>query len=108
MAGVDDIIGGWIKEAEKSGELKKLPGYGEPLNLDEDKHVPAKYRMAFRVLKNAGYKPPEVELIQRIADLKAQIENTTNEDDSAALRTELNEAQLKLDVALEKFRIPRG
>ena len=55
MAGVDDIIGGWVKEAEKTGEVKRLPGYGKPLDLDEDRHVPAKYRMAYRVLKNAGY-----------------------------------------------------
>jgi hypothetical protein len=38
--GIDDIIGGWVRDAEKSGELKRLPGYGKPLELDEDEHVP--------------------------------------------------------------------
>jgi hypothetical protein len=40
MTGIDDIIGGWVRDAEKSGELKRLPGYGKPLELDEDEHVP--------------------------------------------------------------------
>jgi len=70
MAGIDDIIGGWVRDAEKSGEVKNLPGYGKTLDLDDDKHVPAKYRMAYRVLKNSGHTPPEIQMIQRIAELK--------------------------------------
>lgn len=104
MSGIDDIIGGWVRDAEKSGELKRLPGYGKPLELDEDEHIPPKYRMAFRVLKNAGYKPPEVELFQQIAKLKAEIESVTNDRKRESLRAELNEAQLKLNVALDKFK----
>ena len=104
MAGIDDIIGGWVKAAEKSGEVKKLPGYGKPLNLDEDRHVPPKYRMAFRVLKNAGYTPPEVEMIQRVAQLRAEIEREPSEPKRESLQIELREIQQKLDVALEKFK----
>lgn len=104
MAGIDDIIGGWVRSAEKSGEVKKLPGYGKPLDLDEDRHVPPKYRMAYRILKNAGYTPPEVELIQRVAELRAQIDLETNDSARAGLSVELNEVQSKLDIALEKFK----
>ncbi len=104
MAGVDDIIGGWVRKAEKSGEVKKLPGYGKPLDLDDDKHVPPKYRMAFRVLKKAGYTPPEVEMIQRVAALKAALEAEQDETERASLKSELREIQQKLDVALEKFK----
>ncbi len=104
MAGVDDIIGGWVRAAEKSGEIKKLPGYGKPLDLDEDRHVPPKYRMAFRVLKNAGYTPPEVEMIQRVAELRAEIEKESDRTKHADLKKELKEVQSKLDVALDKFK----
>jgi hypothetical protein len=105
MAGVDDIIGGWVRDAEKSGEIKKLPGYGKPLDLDEDQHVPAKYRMAYRVLKNAGYTPPEVEMIRRVASLREEIEKETDDLKRADLRTALKEAQSRLDVALDKFKL---
>ncbi len=104
MAGIDDIIGGWVKAAERSGEVKKLPGYGKPLDLDEDRHVPPRYRMAYRILKNAGYTPPEVEMIQRVALLRAEIDNETDGRKRAELKTELHEVQSKLDVALEKFK----
>ena len=104
MAGIDDIIGGWVREAEKSGEVKKLPGYGKPLNLDEDRHVPPKYRMAYRVLKNAGYTPPEVAMIQQVARLRAQLEQNPSDAERQAIEAELQEAQGKLDVALDKFR----
>lgn len=104
MAGTDDIIGRWIREAEKSGEAEKLPGYGKPLQLDDDKHVPAKYRVAFRVLKNAGYAPPEVEMMQRRAALKEAIDAATDDVSRAELQAQLNELNQKLDVALGKFR----
>ena len=104
MAGIDDIIGGWVRDAEKSGEVKRLPGYGKPLNLDEDRHVPPRYRMAYRILKNAGYTPPEVELIQQVARLRCALEAETNEANRHSLETELSNTQQKLDVALEKFR----
>lgn len=104
MAGTDDIIGRWIHEAEKSGEVEKLPGYGKPLQLDDDKHVPAKYRVAFRVLKNAGYAPPEVEMMQRRAALKEAIDAATDDVSRSELQAQLNELNQKLDVALGKFR----
>jgi len=104
MAGIDDIIGGWIREAEKSGEVKRLPGYGKPLNLEDDSDVPTEYRMVFRILKNAGYKPPEVELIQRVAKLKADIEAEPDEGKRDSLEAELSALQQKVGVALEKFK----
>lgn len=104
MAGIDDIIGGWVRDAEKSGELKKLPGYGKPFNLDEDRHIPPKYRMAYRILKNAGYAPPEVEMIRRAANLRSELENKSDDQERAALEAELREVQRQLDVALDKFK----
>ncbi len=102
MAGIDDIIGGWVKDAEKSGEVKRLPGYGKPLNLDDDRHVPPKYRVAYRVLKNAGYAPPEVEMIQQVAELRKMLEAETDSNRSAELRSRLIGFQQKLDVMLNR------
>ena len=49
-----------IAEAVANGELDNLPGAGKPLELDDDALVPEELRMAYRVLKNAGYAPAEV------------------------------------------------
>ncbi|EGM8503394.1 DUF1992 domain-containing protein, partial [Escherichia coli] len=50
-----------ISEAQAKGEFDNLPGSGEPLILDDDSHVPPELRAGYRLLKNAGYLPPELE-----------------------------------------------
>jgi len=48
-----------IAEAVARGELDNLPGAGRPLDLDDDPLVPEDLRLAFRILKNAGFVPSE-------------------------------------------------
>lgn len=59
-----------IAEAAAAGELDDLPGAGKPLALDDDALVPEDLRMAYRILKNAGYVPPELEDVNEIARLE--------------------------------------
>ena len=50
-----------IEEALARGEFDGLPGEGRPLELDDDALVPEELRMAYRILKNAGFAPQEVQ-----------------------------------------------
>jgi len=50
-----------ILDAQAKGELDNLPGQGQPLELDDDSAVSAELRTGFRLLKNAGYLPAELE-----------------------------------------------
>jgi hypothetical protein len=50
-----------ILDAQTKGEFDNLPGSGEPLTLDDDSHVPPELRAGYRLLKNAGCLPPELE-----------------------------------------------
>ncbi len=50
-----------IAEAQAKGEFDNLAGSGEPLILDDDSHVPPELRAGYRLLKNAGCLPPELE-----------------------------------------------
>ena len=50
-----------IAEAQAKGEFDNLVGSGEPLILDDDSHVPPELRAGYRLLKNAGCLPPELE-----------------------------------------------
>ncbi|MGY5955164.1 DUF1992 domain-containing protein [Kosakonia sp. BK9b] len=50
-----------ILDAQKKGEFDNLPGSGEPVVLDDDTHVPPELRAGYRLLKNAGCLPPELE-----------------------------------------------
>jgi len=59
-----------IAEAIARGELNDLPGEGKPLELDDDTNVPEDLRVAYRILKNAGFVPPEVESLREIGQLE--------------------------------------
>ncbi len=62
-----------ILEAIDRGELDNLPGAGRPLDLEEDMTVPEELRVAYRVLKNAGFLPPEIALRREIHDVRQLI-----------------------------------
>lgn len=67
-----------IADAIGRGELSDLPGQGKPLDLDDDALVPADLRMAWRILRNAGFVPPEVEALREIGELERFIETQSD------------------------------
>lgn len=104
MSGVDETIKQWIRQAEKSGELKHNPHLGKPFDFaDGFLQTPEKIRMAFKVLKNAGYVPPEVEFFNQLADLKEALTSCEDEGDKKRLRTEIANAQQKINLMVEKI-----
>lgn len=58
-----------ILDAQRQGEFDNLPGSGHPLMLDDDSHVPAELRAGYRMLKNAGCLPPELEQRKEAVEL---------------------------------------
>jgi hypothetical protein len=76
-----------IAEAIARGELHGLPGEGKPLDLDDDALVPQELRLAWRILKNAGLVPAEIEALREMADLERCVDVLGDgEVRSAALR----------------------
>ena len=59
---LDQIAEARIQEAVNAGLLRNLPGEGQPLRLEDTSAVPGELRVAYRVLKNAGFLPPELPL----------------------------------------------
>jgi hypothetical protein len=70
MAAFDLLAERRIAEAVSRGELDDLPGAGKPLALDDDALVPEDLRVAYRILKNAGFIPPEAQNLKEIAQLE--------------------------------------
>jgi hypothetical protein len=70
---VDAVVEERIQEAVRRGDFDHLPGAGRPLDLDEPPLVPPELRVAYRMLKNAGFVPPEILERREIADLEAAI-----------------------------------
>jgi hypothetical protein len=80
-----------IAEAVSRGEFEGLPGAGRPLELDDDTLIPEELRLAYRILKNAGFVPPEVEMLNEIADL----ERLVSKDSKAARKLALLKTRIE-------------
>ncbi len=65
-----------IQEAIDEGVFDNLPGKGQPLNLEEDAHIPAHLRIAARVLKNADVAPEWIQIDQGIRRAKEECART--------------------------------
>jgi hypothetical protein len=87
-----------IKEAIARGELDNLPGAGKPLTFEDETWVAEDTRLAYRVLKNAGCLPPELELRKEIICLRELLETIDNEREKAKKIRELNFKLLKLNI----------
>lgn len=94
-----------IADAQRRGELDGLPGAGRPLVFDDDPFVSSEQRMVNRVLKNAGFAPPEIALRKELAALRAELAALPDGERRAHLRTRL--AQVLLQLALGHDRRPR-
>ncbi len=69
----DALVEERIQEALRRGDFDNLPGAGRPLALEDDALVPPEVRLAYRILKNAGFVPPEVLERREIAELEAEL-----------------------------------
>ena len=66
IPGFNKIVETRILTAQKNGEFDDLEGSGKPLKLDDGCCVPEELRLAYKVLKNADFVPPEIELKKEI------------------------------------------
>lgn len=108
MSVLDELAERRIKESMERGELNRLPGSGRPLRLDDDSMVPEELRMAYRVLRNANYLPPELQLrkdIERVEDLLSELQEAGTEH---SRRHEAHRRLTVLRMQLESHRGRRG
>ena len=71
MKGWESLIDQKIREAIEQGEFKDLSGAGQPIDLSENPFEDPDWRLAHRMLRNAGFAPAWIEERQDIdADLE--------------------------------------
>ena len=92
-----------ISEAMARGEFDNLPGRGRPLVLEDDlPGVPTELRMAYKLLKNAGFVPPEVDLRREICSLRTLIDTLADDAELRRKQRELQAKLLKLSILLKR------
>ncbi len=104
MPTLDEQIAANLRVAQRNGELQSSPSWGKPLDLaDGYAQTPEELRLAYKVLKDAGLVPPEVETMQQIAALARTLEDDPHAPDAPQLRQRLSELRQHLALRLEKL-----
>ena len=85
-----------IREAIENGEFDNLKGIGKPLELGDESWIPEDLRMAYRVLKNAGCLPAELELRKEVMNLRDLINTIDDNKERVKKIRELNFKLMKL------------
>lgn len=98
---IDNAIGGWIRNAEKNGELKNNPYKGKEIDLEDYFRTPKELRMGMKILKDANCLPPAVEIMQQIDKKKKELELEKDAKRQQTLKSEIHTLELKKALLLE-------
>lgn len=90
-----------ITEAQEEGAFENLPGTGKPLSIEDDSLIPEDLRMAYKILRNAGYLPPEIHDRKEVQTMLELLENCADERDKVR-------QMRKLEVILRRILDRRG
>ncbi|MFT4270274.1 MAG: DUF1992 domain-containing protein [Pantoea sp.] len=97
---IDQLAEQHILAAQEKGELSNLRGEGAPLQLEDDSAIPEELRMGYRLLKNAGFLPPELEMRREALEVKDLLRELDPDDHQAReLSKKLSLLELKLRQA---------
>jgi len=87
-----------IKRAQEEGIFNNLRGAGKPLVFEEETWVPEDLRLAYRVLRNAGCVPPEIETRKEVISLRELMRTLDDDEERLRRLRELNFKILKMNM----------
>ncbi|MCA1795829.1 MAG: DUF1992 domain-containing protein [Desulfotignum sp.] len=103
IPGFEKIVEERIKKAQQQGVFDDLEGIGKPFVFEDNQpQVPDDCRLAYKILKNAGFLPPEIELKKKITEAELLLEATD------AGSGEHREIKKKLNYLLTRLDTMRG
>ena len=105
----DSIVEQRIQEAMNNGKFKNLEGHGKPLDLEENSNIPEELRMSYKILKNAGVVPKEIEMnaeVRRLEDLIAGMTDVSQKFKAMKKLDFLKKKILKAKGPTAIFNIP--
>lgn len=90
-----------LQEAIQRGDFDNLPGKGQRIDLSDYFNTPEDLRLAYSILKSTDVLPEEVELLKKIAALKDELAQCTDETRRASLRKSIDERLLSFNVMMD-------
>lgn len=98
IPGFEGLVEQRIKQAQEKGEFDNLEGNNKPLKFT-DNNVPEELRLAHKILKNAGFAPPEVELKKKIKNTEDLLDNANyDSEQQRKIQKKLNYYLMKLEA----------
>ncbi|PGU09552.1 DUF1992 domain-containing protein [Bacillus cereus] len=94
-----------IRQAIRNGDLDNIPGQGKPLQLEDLSMVPPELRMSYKILKNAGMIPLEMELQKDILKIEDLIACCYDGEERKKLQEELTTKTLRFQQLMEKRKM---
>ncbi|GAB4489637.1 MAG: DUF1992 domain-containing protein [Thermodesulfovibrionales bacterium] len=85
-----------IRDGIERGEFENLSGSGRPLLFEDESWIPGDLRIAYRVLRNAGCIPPELELRKELLSLRDLMATLDDDEKRMKALRRFNHALLKL------------
>lgn len=95
-----------INDAIERGEFDDVPT-GQKLDLAEYFSVPEEDRMVVSMLRNAGVRPPEIDLLKEIVDLETRLAVVSDEGARRRLTDELQAHRVAFALAMERRKKAR-
>lgn len=95
---VDRLAEQQIVAALERGELDNLPGQGKPLQLDDDSAVPAELRATYRIMKNSGLLPREIDQLKQIRSVESLLAQAESVPEKKRLLLKLGVLRSKLSA----------
>lgn len=105
MRSLDEEIAKHLQDALSAGELEQAPSFGKPFAEDPGwDETPEALRIPFKILKDAGVPPPEIELFHERAALREKIRRESAGPERDAMNTRLSELEQVIALRLEALR----
>jgi hypothetical protein len=104
MNALEIIAENKIREAVENGELDNLILSGQPLDLDDGQFVPLHLRLSQKILKNAGFLPPVLQLKKEILQLSERLAEATDDAVRESIKRRLFEKTLRHDILMDQER----
>lgn len=86
-----------ILKAMEERDLNSPQWKNKPLPLDDDHLVPEDLKIAYKILKNSGYLPPELEERKEIKQIEDLIASTEDEHERLKQMKKLNVLLMKVE-----------
>lgn len=87
-----------IREAMERGRFNDSPLKGTKLVFKTNPYVPEELRLAYKLLKDAGFLPREMELRKEIWTLKEMLRTIDDEKERTRVVDQINDRVLRLNM----------